>query len=51
MTLSISIADDFAKRRWAGGLVLYFQTGHRHGDPEQVTQPLCASVFSSVKWE
>lgn len=50
MTLSISIADDFAKRRWAGGLVLNFQTGHS-GDPEQVTQPLCASVFSSVKWE
>lgn len=51
MTLSISVADDFVKRRWEGGSVLYFQTGHRRGDSEQVTRPLCVSLFSSVKWE
>lgn len=27
----------FCERRWAGGLLLNFQTGHRLGDPEQVT--------------
>lgn len=51
VTLSMSIADDFAKRKWEGSLVLYFQTGHRLGDPEQVTQPLRVSFFSFVKWE